>query len=115
MLFASGRKQVKDPAQESYWDMLTYALCPTFKFLSLTFLICLADIAVFIFEVAVGLDRQGNLLQVNVDTLITYGGNLPIKVQNGEVYRLVSAMFLHVYFMHILGNLVTTFMFLSRI
>ena len=52
---------------------------------------------------------------MNVDTLITYGGNLPIKVQNGEVYRLVSAMFLHVYFMHILGNLVTTFMFLSRI
>lgn len=95
--------------------MLTYALCPTFKFLSLTFLICLADIIIFIFEVAVGLDYQGNLLQVNVDTLITYGGNLPIKVQNGEVYRLVSAMFLHVYFMHILGNLVTTFMFLSRI
>lgn len=62
VLFASGRKQVKDPAQESYWDMLTYALCPTFKFLSLTFLICIADIVVFIFEVAVGLDKQGNLL-----------------------------------------------------
>jgi hypothetical protein len=29
--------------------MLTYALCPTFKFLSLTFLISLADIALFIF------------------------------------------------------------------
>jgi rhomboid protease GluP len=47
--------------------------------------------------------------------LIKYGGNYKPDVLNGEVYRLVSAMFLHVHFMHIFGNLITTFMFLSRI
>lgn len=84
ILFVSGRKQVKNPQEENYWDMLTYALCPTFKFLSLTFLISLADIALFIFEVSVGLDKtSNNLLQVNVPTLITYGGNYQPKVLNG--------------------------------
>lgn len=65
---------------------------------------------------SVGLDKSsGYLLNVNSDTLIQYGGNYQPKVLSGQVYRLVSAMFLHVYFMHIFGNLITTFMFLSRI
>jgi rhomboid protease GluP len=96
--------------------MLTYALCPTFNFLSLTFLISLADIALFIFEVSVGLDKSSSyLLQVNAQTLIKYGGNYQPSVLSGQVYRLLSAMFLQVYFMHIFGNLITTLMFLSRI
>jgi rhomboid protease GluP len=116
ILFISGRNQVKNPQEENYWDMLKFALCPTFKFLSLTFLISLADIALFIFEVSVGLDKSSNyLLKVNADTLISYGGNYQPRVLSGQVYRLISAMFLHVYFMHIFGNLITTFMFLSRI
>lgn len=116
VLFISGRKQVKNPQDENYWDMLTYALCPTFQFLSLTFLISLADIALFIFEVSVGLEKSSSyLLAVNAETLIEYGGNYQPKVLSGQVYRLISAMFLHVYFMHIFGNLITTFMFLSRI
>lgn len=66
VLFISGRKQVKNPQDENYWDMLTYALCPTFQFLSLTFLISLADIALFIFEVSVGLEKSSSyLLAVN--------------------------------------------------
>lgn len=67
VLFVSGRKHVKNPQDEHYWDMLSFTLCPTFKVLSLTFLITLADIALFIFEVSVGLDKTApNLLQVKV-------------------------------------------------
>lgn len=63
-----------------------------------------------------GLDKgSNNLLQVKAQTLIDYGGNFQPYVLDGQVYRLISAMFLHVYFMHIFGNLITTFMFLSRI
>jgi rhomboid protease GluP len=66
--------------------------------------------------VSVGLDKGGNnLLQVKAQTLIDYGGNFQPAVLDGQVYRLISAMFLHIYFMHIFGNLITTFMFLSRI
>lgn len=96
--------------------MLTYALCPTFKFLSLTFLISLADLVLFIVLVSVGLDKSSSyLLQVKVNTLIDYGANYQPAVLSGQVYRLISAMFLHIYFMHIFGNLITTFMFLSRV
>jgi len=57
--------------------MLAYSLCPTFKFLSLTFLIVLADIAVFIFLIVVGLEKTSdNLLQIKGTALIDYGGNI---------------------------------------
>ena len=76
ILFVSGMKSLKNPREENYWDMLAYSLCPTFKFLSLTFLIVVADIAVFIFLAVVGLDKASdNLLQINGTTLIAYGGN----------------------------------------
>jgi rhomboid protease GluP len=107
---------VKNPHEESYWDMLAYALCPTFKFLSFTFLVTIVDITFFIFLVSVGLDRTSeNLLMVRADTLIEYGGNYQPKVLAGQVYRILSAIFMHIYFMHIFGNVITTFMFLSRI
>lgn len=49
MLFVSGRRSLKDPREENYWDMLVFGLCPNFSFLSVTFLLVVADIAVFIF------------------------------------------------------------------
>ena len=98
--------------------MLAFALCPTFRFLSLTFLIVLADIGMFIWEEVRGLDKTSdNLLQVNVLTLIDLGGNYQpfLLLHHEQIYRLISAIFLHVHFLHIFGNLITTFMFLSRI
>jgi hypothetical protein len=56
--------------------MLSTSLCPTFSFLSLTFLIILADIAVFIYLAVVGLEKtSNNLLQIKSQTLIDNGGN----------------------------------------
>lgn len=77
VLFVSGKKQVKDPKDESYWDMLTYALCPVFNFLSFTFLICIVDIGMFIFEVSIGFSEDPSyfkdsnyLLGIKSSTLI---------------------------------------------
>lgn len=96
--------------------MLVYGLCPSFKFLSFTFLVVLADIAMFIYLVAEGLDKTSdNLLQVKAQTLIDNGGNYQPKDLDGQVYRFLSAIFLHVNFMHIFGNIIVTFLFLSRI
>lgn len=95
--------------------MLIFALCPTYKFISLTTLITIVNIAMFSFELAKGINIPSQyFLDVNADTLIEYGGNYLPGVLSGEVYRLISAIFLHVYFMHILGNQITIFMFLSR-
>jgi hypothetical protein len=69
-------RSVKNPREENYWDMLSYSLCPTFSFLSLTFLIVLADIIVFTYLACIGLDStSNNLLQIKTQTLIDHGGN----------------------------------------
>lgn len=45
--------------------MLTYSLCPVFKFASLTFIICIIDIIMFIVEASLGLDQNSKyLLQI---------------------------------------------------
>ena len=48
VLFVSGQTALKDPRQENYWNMLAFGLCPNFKFISITFLIILVDIIMFI-------------------------------------------------------------------
>ena len=70
--------------------MLTYALCPVFKCLSFTLLVCLANIGMFAFEVSMGLIQDPNyfrdayyLLGIRPDTLIKYGGNYQPNVLNG--------------------------------
>lgn len=56
--------------------MLAFSLCPTFKFLSLTFVIIVADIGMFIWEEIRGLDKtSNNLLMVNSQTLVDLGAN----------------------------------------
>ena len=40
----------------------------------------------------------------NTRTLVFLGANVPVLVQQGEVWRLVSSMFLHIGLMHLLVN-----------
>jgi rhomboid protease GluP len=116
VLFVSGNRQIRDPSKESYCDMLVFALCPTFKLLSLTTLVTIVNLAFFAFLLSEGIQIPSTyFLEVNGATLLKYGGNDLADVVSGQVYRLVSAMFMHIYFMHIFGNSVTAFMFLSRI
>lgn len=85
------------------------------KPLSFTVIIIVIDIAVFIAQVAIGLDRQGALLQVNAATLDMFKANNPIMVYRGEVYRIITAIFLHVHFLHLAVNILTTFILVSRV
>jgi membrane associated rhomboid family serine protease len=115
VLLVSGGRKVKNPREENYWDMLVSTFCPTFSFLSVTIFLILADIAMFIAELAVGFNTQGEFLEVNSYSLNKLGANYGPEVANGEVYRLVSAIFLHTTFFHILGNLFSTFILVTRI
>ncbi len=70
--------------------MLTFALCPVFKFFSFTFLICLIDIAMFVILVSISLTRDSSyfkdtsyLLGIKAPTLIEFGGNYQPNVWGG--------------------------------
>ena len=96
--------------------MLMFGLCPNFKLLSITMLIIIADLVMFIAEQITGLDKaSSNLLQVSTARLMQLGANYQPNDLAGQVYRFLSAIFLHINFMHIFGNIVVTFLFLSRI
>lgn len=52
---------------------------------------------------------------MQTSTLRRLGGNYGPDVAAGQVYRLVSAIFLHVNFIHIVGNMFSTFILVTRV
>lgn len=54
-------------------------------------------------------------MEVKADILLKLGANHSPSVLKGEVYRLVVPQFLHVHFMHLVGNFFTTLIFMSRV
>lgn len=95
--------------------MLIYAFCPNWKCLSITMLLILADTAIFIAEAVYGIEKSGDLLQISIDSLVKFGANSGDLVHQGQVYRLVSAIFAHVTFVHYIGNIFSTFILVTRI
>ena len=59
-------------------DMLLEMCCPVFKCLSFTSVMLVVYLAVFIAESAIGLEKEGELLQIKGDTLIMMGANYPL-------------------------------------
>ena len=115
MLFLSGNQKIKNPRDEHYCDMLKITWCPTVKLLSITLLILIAQLAMFITSAAMGIDKKQQLLQIQSDVLYKLGANYSPSIKSGEVYRLVAAEFLHVHFLHLVGNFITTLIFVSRV
>lgn len=111
----AGDANLKDPRDENYWDLLKAAMCPVMKIPSFTFIIIVIDITLFALTAIVGLYRPGSFLEVSYDTLIKFRGSCPLLIYRGQVDRLVIAMFLHSNFMHLFGNLITTFVLVSRV
>lgn len=70
--------------------------------------------ALFITEASIGLYRAGELLEINTETLIKMGANVPISIRRGGVWRLITAAVLHINFMHFFGNITSTIILLSR-
>lgn len=100
--------------QDDSWGSFFSGICPICHFLPLTYFLLISNTLVFIFLVVQGTDSSP-FLSVKTHNLIKYGANLQSRVKIGEVYRLVTALFLHMNFMHILGNLIVTALFVSRI
>ena len=52
-----------------------------------------------------GINYSTSILQIDTGVLVDMGANVPIYVYDGQVYRLLSAAFLHANLPHILSNL----------
>jgi len=100
---------------ENYCDFLMNVFCPVLKPLSFTVVIIVIDIIIFIAEVSVGLNVSGQFLEVNMQTLDKFKANSPLPVFKGEVYRLITAIGLHVYFLHLILNVLISFIIVSRV
>lgn len=95
--------------------MLTSTFCPTLSCCSITILIALVDTILFIVTVAIGLNKEGQFLEVQTQTLLNFGASYSNYIYHGQVYRLVAPIILHGYFMHYLGNVATTLILVSRV
>lgn len=82
--------------------MLKSNFCPNFQCLSLTTFILLGSLAFFIVAVSMGFYKN-TFLEVNETTLYNLGMNNSRLVYQGEVWRLIASLFLHVNASHILA------------
>jgi hypothetical protein len=63
--------------------MLIEMCCPVFKPISFTAFMLVVYLILFITEAVMGLNKAGELLEVNIETLIKLGANYPLKIRNG--------------------------------
>jgi rhomboid protease GluP len=59
--------------------------------------------------------ESSNLLEVQSTTLMDHSNYYPPLRNSVELWRLVSAIFMHVNLLHFLGNILSTFFLVSRI
>lgn len=69
----------------------------------------------YIVELSMGLNKAGLFLEVQTSTLLQLGANYAPYIRQGQVYRLIAPIFLHVNFLHFFGNMLAIFMFVTRI
>jgi rhomboid protease GluP len=62
-----------------------------------------------------GVDTSVGVLKIQTSVLVSLGGNIPINVCNGQVYRLLTATFLHANIGHLLSNLVSGYIIITRL
>ena len=115
VLFISGNRRIKNPKDENYFDMLKDLCCPTFKCFSFTTIVLVVTLVMYIVELSMGLNKAGSFLEVQTSTLLQLGANYAPYIRQGQVYRLIAPIFLHVNFLHFFGNMLAIFMFVTRI
>ncbi|EGR29263.1 rhomboid family protein, putative [Ichthyophthirius multifiliis] len=110
----SGNRYQGDPRKETFPQMLKLNLCPSLKLFSFTIFIILLNVLIFVSMCTQGINKQGQLLEIRIDVLDEFGANNAQKIQQKyQLWRLFTAMFLHLNFIHILFNSVSAFILVS--
>ena len=96
----------KHPKDENFWDMIKNTACPTFRFLSFTFLVSVLNLGLFICSlVSDGIDYGQLLLEVKLGPLMTFIACSPIKIKlDYELWRFITPVFFHLNLEHIFAN-----------
>lgn len=103
------------PLEESIPYTIKLTFCPSLKLLSFTNFLALTTTAMFIAECVMGINTQVGVLQINNSVLNDLGANVPIEVCDGQVYRFLTAAFLHANLGHLLSNLITAYFIITRL
>lgn len=100
----------KDPRKENLVNMLHLSLCPSLTIYSFCIIVSILNILTFAFQVFYdGVKTEGKFLEVKVTGkfLLAFGKmKVPIE-KKLEVYRLLSCLFMHGHFSHLLNNSVS--------
>lgn len=95
--------------------MLMETCCPTITCISFSVLVCIVTFVMYVIQVSIGLNVQGEFLQVNSQTLLNMGANYGPYVHQGQLYRLLAPIFLHITFIHFFGNFISIIIFVTRV
>ena len=85
---------------------------------SLTNFLAFTLIGIYIATCCMGVDTSkttASILQIQASVLVKMGANVPINVYDGQIYRLITAAFLHANLPHIMSNLFSMYFLLSRL
>ena len=105
----------RPPMDETIPYTLRIICCPDIKIFSTTVIYLLAIWALYIICLTQGISEQNHqVLEVSHDVLINFGAAQGYLIKDGEVYRLITAAFLHANLLHIVMNSISMLIFLTR-
>jgi membrane associated rhomboid family serine protease len=109
------RQGDRAPIDETIPYTVKLICCPALHLFSVSTVIFIAIWIMYIVCLAQGIDTSHNeVLQVSIDVLINMGGALGTLIIKGEVYRLITASFLHSSLFHIVLNSISLLFLLPR-
>lgn len=117
--FMNTLKSDRPALEETIPYTLKIVWCPSIKILSISVFFCVAIWVIYIFCLTQGIDsstgRQIRVLGPTYETLRKYGAVERQLIKDGEVWRLITAGFLHADLMHISMNTLSILFLLTRI
>ena len=99
-----------DAGSESFPKAIQLALCPSLSLKSLTVLVVVLDLVMFIVSLSINKIDNKAFLAPSSDALDTLGSKISSKMRHGhyQLWRFFTPMFLHANFMHLLMNAIST-------
>lgn len=94
--------------EESFPSFIQSVCCPSFSFLSISFIISLIQIIVYIAMVCLGIEQEANkLFAPTVPTLELFGMKNIKAIKSGHIWRWVTSVFIHSTFIHLTINIIS--------
>ena len=114
--FLNPSQNDRPPLEETIPYTLKTICCPTLKLKSISVILSAIMAVFYIFCCFRGLTKKNqNILEIDPQVLLDYGALQDILVKKGQVWRIITASFLHMNLLHIVMNLICFMFLLSRL